>query len=97
MRVLEVRAGGPCGMRDHATPALRAYFEAQQARASRQFLSCAVPIVTLLLIALQVTDGLAARRSVAALVGMAAAVVVAAGVRERRAARKLHAYATVRR
>jgi len=97
MRILEVRAGGQPGMREDAAAVWRAYFEARRARASRQFLSCAVPIITLLLVGVQVTDGLAARRSVAALVALAAAVVLAARIRERRAGRRLHAYAAVRR
>ena len=70
---------------------LRAYFEAQRARASRRFLWRAVPIITLLLVAVQGADGLARGHSVAALLVLAASVAAGAAVGEWRAARKLHA------
>ena len=92
MEFLEFRPpGADQAARTRTDSVLRAYFEAQRARASRRFLWRAVPIVMLLLLAVQRADGFASRQSVAALVVLAAAVAAGAAVGEWRAARKLHA------
>jgi hypothetical protein len=77
VEILKVRPVGHDGRYDHTASVLCAYFEAQRARASRRFLWCAVPIMTLLLIAVQFEDGLIAGSSVAALVALAATIVAA--------------------
>ena len=79
---------------DRAADVLRAYFEAQRARALRRFLWRAVPVMTLLLVAVQVEDGLIAVSSIAGLIALAAVIVAAARVGESRAARRLHTFTT---
>jgi len=89
---LEFRAAGSDQTaRERTSSVLHAYFEAQRARASRRFLWCAVPVITILLVAVQIADGLSTRQSLTAIVGLSAVVVASAAVGERRAARRLHA------
>ena len=70
VEILEVHVAGHNGGYDRAADVLRAYFEAQRARALRRFLWRAVPVMTLLLVAVQVEDGLIAVSSIAGLIAL---------------------------
>jgi hypothetical protein len=94
VEILQVSAAGLAGgSADGPAAVLRAYFEVRRARASRQFLCCTVPVMTLLLLAAQTTIGLAARGAVLAQAALSVVVPAAAAVAEWRAVRKLRALA----
>jgi len=69
----------------------RAYFDAQRARASRQFLCAAVPVLTGLLVVTQAAAGWLARGALLTQTALSVGVPAAAAVAEWRATRKLHA------
>ena len=56
---------------------------------SRRFLWGAIPVMSMLLIAVQVTDGLLARTSVALVLALGTAVAAAAAIEERRTSKRL--------
>jgi hypothetical protein len=78
-------------MAEHPATVLRAYFDVRRARALRQFLCCSVPVLTVLLVAVQAAVGLLARGAVLAQTALSVCVPAAAVVAEWRAARRLRA------
>ena len=68
---------------------LHAYADAERARMSRRFLWGAIPILSILLIAVQLADGLLARTSVTVLLALGTAVAAAAAIEEWRASKRL--------
>jgi hypothetical protein len=88
MEILEVHMR-ECGGSSRVATVLHAYADAERARMSRRFLWGAIPIMTILLIAVQVADGLLARTSVAVILALGTAVAAAAAVEEWRASKRL--------
>ena len=78
-----------CGGISRVTTVLRAYADAERARMSRRFLWGAIPLMSILLIAVQVADGLLARTSVALVLALGTAVAAAAAIEERRTSKRL--------
>ncbi|HJZ76326.1 MAG TPA: hypothetical protein VKE51_31540 [Vicinamibacterales bacterium] len=91
MDILEFPAASTGMASDNPATVFRAYFEAQRARASRQFLCAAVPVITGVLVAVQAAAGWLARGALLAQTALSLGVPAAAAVVEWRATRKLHA------
>lgn len=70
---------------------LRAYFAARRARAARQFLCCAVPVITMVLVIAEAAAGLLAHGAVLAQMAISGGVAAGAAVAEWRATRTFHA------
>src|SRR3989442_3786028 len=88
MEIFEVHMR-ECGGSWRVATVLHAYADAERARMSRRFLWGAIPILSILLIAVQVADGLLARTSVAVVLALGAAVAAAGAIQEWRASKRL--------
>ena len=88
MEIFEVHMR-ECGGSSRVATVLHAYADAERARMSRRFLWGAIPVMSILLIAVQVADGLLARTSVTVVLALGTAVAAAAAIEEWRAAKRL--------
>jgi hypothetical protein len=92
VEIVALRPAGPArAFTEDPGTVLRAYFDARRARALRQFLCSAVPVLTVLLVAVQAAVGLLARGALLAQTALSVCVAAAAVLAEWRAARKLRA------
>jgi len=92
VKVLELRvreSGDAAGAR--LATVLGAYADVERARTSRRLVWCAIPVLSILLIAVQASDGLLALASVERVLGLGAGVAAAAAREEWRAAKRLRA------